>query len=155
MVMMTMKNSTLVKMSAKAKWEEGIRSSNTIRHFEEFSMDEPEELGGTDTGGTPLEYIAAALNGCKAVMIPLIAKEQGFTFTGLSCDTTGIVDIRGLMGEENVKTYFQKIRFILEIETKESDEAVEKLKDEVERRCPVFNLFTDAGISVDVKWIKK
>ncbi|PIC64926.1 osmotically inducible protein C [Sporosarcina sp. P13] len=152
---MSAKNSTLVKMGAAALWEEGIRSTHTIRNFEGFSMDEPTELGGTDTGGTPLEYMAATLNGCKAVMVPLIAKEQGFTFTALNFDTTGIVDIRGLMGEENVKTYFQKIRFTLEIETKESDEAIERLKAEVERRCPVYNLFTDAGIPVDANWIKK
>ena len=147
--------STLVKMAAKGKWEEGIRSSHTIRHFDSFSMDEPVELGGTDSGGTPLEYIAAALNGCKAVMIPLIAKEQNFTYTNISFETVGIVDIRGLMGDENVKTYFQKVRFSLEIETEESDEALHNLKNEVERRCPVFNLFVDAGIPVDVDWKKK
>ncbi|MDV6378629.1 OsmC family protein [Sporosarcina sp. GW1-11] len=152
---MSTKNSTLVKMGATATWEEGIRSTHTIRDFEGFSMDEPTELGGTDTGGTPLEYMAATLNGCKAVMVPLIAKEQGFTFTALNFDTTGIVDVRGLMGEENVKTYFQKIRFTLEIETNESDEAIERLKAEVERRCPVYNLFADAGIPVDANWIKK
>ncbi len=147
--------STLVKMAAKGKWEEGIKSSHSIRHFQSFSMDEPVELGGTDTGGTPLEYIAAALNGCKAVMIPLIAKELDFTFSDISFETVGIVDIRGLMGDDSVKTYFQKIRFSLEIETTESEEALNKLKHEVERRCPVFNLFIDAGIPVEVEWKKK
>ncbi|MBE1556702.1 OsmC family protein [Sporosarcina limicola] len=153
--MTTSKKSSLVKMAAKGKWEDGICSTNTIRHFEDFLMDEPTELGGTDAGGTPLEYIAAALNGCKAVMIPLIAAEQKFTFTDISFETTGIVDVRGLMGDENVKTYFQKVRFSLEIETTESDEALAILKNEVERRCPVYNLFVDAGISVEVKWTKK
>lgn len=152
---MTSKNSTLVKMGATAKWEAGIRSVNRVRDFDPFLMDEPVELGGTDTGATPLEYIAAALNGCKAVMIPLIAEEQNFTFTELNFDTTGILDIRGLMGEEGVKTYFQKVRFTLEITTEETEEAINKLKAEVERRCPVYNLFADAGIPVDAKWIVK
>lgn len=152
---MTLKNNTLVKMGATAKWEEGIRSTNQIRDFEQFSMDEPVELGGTDTGATPLEYMAAALNGCKAVLVPLVAKEQKFTFTDLNFDTTGYLDIRGLMGEEGIKTYFQKIRFTLEIATNESEEAINKLKAEVERRCPVYNLFADAGIPVDAKWIVK
>ncbi|PIC69336.1 hypothetical protein CSV77_14285 [Sporosarcina sp. P16b] len=53
------------------------------------------------------------------------------------------------------KTHFQKIRFICEITTNESDTAIEQLKAEVERRCPVYNLFTDAGIPVESKWIKK
>lgn len=152
---MSTKNSTLVKMGASGKWQEGIRSTHTIREFEAFSMDEPTELGGADTGATPLEYMAAALNGCKAVMVPLIAKEQGFTFTALDFETTGILDIRGLMGEEGVQTYFQKVRFVLEIATEESDEAMARLKAEVERRCPVYNLFADAGIAVEAKWVRK
>lgn len=146
---------TLVKMAAKGKWDGGIKSINTIRHFDSFAMDEPVKLGGQDTGGTPLEYISAALNGCKAVMIPLIAKEQNFVFSNLDFETAGYVDIRGLMGEEGVKTYFQKIDFSVEIETNESDEALERLKAEVERRCPVYNLFVDAGITVEVNWKKK
>lgn len=88
-------------------------------------------------------------------MIPLIANEQGFAFTAIHFDTTGIVDARGLMGEEGIKTHFQKVRFVCEITTHESDEAIEQLKAEVERRCPVYNLFANAGIPVESKWIKK
>lgn len=153
--MSSVKKSNLVKMGAKGKWEEGVRSVHTIRDFEAFSMDEPVDLGGKDTGGTPLEYIAAALNGCNAVMIPLIAKEMDFFFSGISFETVGILDARGISGVENVKTYFQKVRFSLEIETDESDEALSQLKNEVERRCPVFNLFVDAGIPVAVDWKRK
>ena len=155
MISMSTKDSTLVKIAATAKWDEGVRSTHAIRDFEQFPMDEPVHLGGTDTGANPLEFIAAALNGCKAVMIPLIAAEQGFAFTALDFDTTGIVDARGLMGEEGVKTHFQKIRFTCEIATNESDEAINQLKAEVEKRCPVYNLFADAGIPVESKWIKK
>lgn len=152
---MSTTNNALVKIAATAKWDEGVRSTHTIRDFEGFPMDEPVHLGGTDTGANPLEFIAAALNGCKAVMIPLIANEQGFAFTAIHFDTTGIVDARGLMGEEGIKTHFQKVRFVCEITTHESDEAIEQLKAEVERRCPVYNLFADAGIPVESKWIKK
>lgn len=146
--------STLVKIGAKAEWEEGVRSTHVIRNFEPFSMDEPKSLGGTDTGANPLEHIAAALNGCKAVMIPIIAKEQNFTFSNIRLETVGTLDARGLMGDKNVKTYFQEIDFVLEIETKESDERINKLKEAVEARCPVYNLFTDAGIPVKVTWKK-
>lgn len=146
--------SSLVKMAAKGKWDEGIKSTHTIRHFDSFSMDEPTSLGGKDTGATPLEYVAAALNGCKAVMIPLIAKEQNFSFSNLSFETVGILDARGIMGESGVRTYFQKVRFNLEIATEESDESLLELKREVERRCPVYNMFIDAGIQVEVDWKK-
>jgi uncharacterized OsmC-like protein len=58
------------------------------------------------------------------------------------------------MGVEGVSPHFQKIRFQVNIQTEESEERVEQLKNEVERRCPVFNLFVDAGIEIDTKWRK-
>ncbi len=145
---------TLMKVSAVGKWEEGVKTNHNIREFESFLMDEPVELGGTNVGPNPMEFVVAALNGCKGVMIPLIANEQGFAFSGIEFETTGIIDTRGLMGEEGVTPHFQKMRLTVKIDTNESEEAIEKLKMEVERRCPVFNLFLDAGIEISSKWKK-
>ncbi|BDG47815.1 OsmC family protein [Parageobacillus sp. KH3-4] len=147
--------STLFKVSAKGKWESGVKTNISIRNFPAFSMDEPAELGGADAAPTPLEYVVAALCGCNGVMIPLVAEELGFTFSGIDFETTGIIDTRGLMGEEGVCTHFQKVRFQVNIRTEESEERMEQLKKEVERRCPVLNLLLDAGIQVDTKWSKK
>ncbi|OLN21323.1 osmotically inducible protein C [Domibacillus antri] len=146
--------SSLVKVSAAGKWVSGVKTDISIRNFPTFSMDEPEALGGIDAGAMPLEYILAALNGCKGVMIPLVAKELDFVFSGIDFEATGIVDIRGLKGEEGVSTYFQKVRFKANIHTEESVERIEELKKEVERRCPVLNLFIDAGIKLDIEWNK-
>jgi uncharacterized OsmC-like protein len=144
--------STLVKVSAAGKWDSGVKTDISIRNFPIFSMDEPPTLGGVDAGAMPLEYVLAALNGCKGVMIPLVAQELNFVFSGIDFESTGIVDTQGLMGEEGVSTYFQKIRFTANIHTKESEERIEQLKQEVERRCPVLNLFIAAGIKLDIKW---
>ena len=146
--------STLVKVTAAGKWESGVKTNISVRNFPTFSMDEPSQLGGADAGPMPLEYVVAALNGCNGVMIPLVAKELDFTFSGIDFETTGIVDTRGLLGEEGIRTHFQKIRFQVKIQTEESEERIEQLKNEVERRCPVLNLFLDAGIQVDTKWSK-
>jgi uncharacterized OsmC-like protein len=147
-------SSTLIKVSASGKWDSGLKTNIAVRNFSGFSMDEPVELGGTDTAPNPIEYVAAALNGCNGVMIPMIAQELGFNFTGIDFETTGILDTRGLMGEEGVSPHFQKIRFNVNIQTDENEERIEELKNEVERRCPVFNLFVDSKIEVDTKWTK-
>lgn len=152
---MMSQTSTLVKVTATGKWESGVKTNISVRNFPVFSMDEPTQLGGADAGPMPLEYVVAALNGCNGVMIPLVAKELDFTFSDIDFETTGIVDTRGLLGEEGVRTHFQKIRFHVNIQTEESEERIEQLKKEVERRCPVYNLFVDAGIEVDTKWSKK
>jgi uncharacterized OsmC-like protein len=147
--------STLVKVAAKGKWESGVKTNISIRNFPAFSMDEPVELGGTDTAPNPMEYVVAALCGCNGVMIPLVAKELDFAFSGIDFEATGIIDVRGLMGEEGVRPHFQKVRFNVNIQTEESEERIEQLKNEVERRCPVFSLLHDAGVKVDTKWSKK
>ena len=147
-------SSTLVKVSAAGKWETGVQTTVAIRDFAPFPMDEPPILGGTDTGPNPMEFVVAALNGCKGVMIPLVAGELNFAFSGIEFETSGIIDTRGLMGEQGVKPHFQKIRFQVNIRTEESDERLEQLKAEVERRCPVFTLFVDAGIPIDAQWNK-
>jgi uncharacterized OsmC-like protein len=147
--------SRLLKVSATGKWKFGVKTNLSIRNYPTFSMDESSELGGIDTLPTSLEYIVAALNGCSGIVILLVSKELDFTFSGIDFETTGIIYNPGLMGEEGVCTHFQKVCFQVDIQTEESEERIEQLKDEVERRCPVLNLLLDAGIKVDTKWIKK
>ena len=38
---MSTTNNALVKIAATAKWDEGVRTTHTIRDFEKFPMDEP------------------------------------------------------------------------------------------------------------------
>ncbi len=147
-------SSTLVKVAAKGTWESGVKTSISIREFPAFTMDEPVTLGGTDTGPNPMEFVVAALNGCKGVIIPMIAKELNFSFTGIEFETSGVIDTRGIMGEEGVSPHFQRVRFVVQIATGESDERLEQLKETAERRCPVFNLLKDAGVDLHVIWQK-
>ncbi|MGQ7277308.1 MULTISPECIES: OsmC family protein [Brevibacillus] len=147
-------SSTLLKVSASGKWESGVKTTNFVRNFPSFQTDEPVELGGTDAGPNPLEFVAAALNGCNGVMIPLVANELNFSFSAIDFETSGIIDIRGLLGEEGVSPHFQKVRFHVNIQTDEREERVHELQKEVERRCPVFNLLADAGVQLEVKWNK-
>ncbi|MBO8172935.1 MAG: OsmC family protein [Bacillaceae bacterium] len=148
-------SSSLVKVSAASTWEGGVKTRNVIRNFPEFYMDEPEQLGGTDTAPNPMEYVVAALNGCKGVMIPMIAGELNFSFTGIRFETSGYIDPRGLMGEEGVSPHFKKVKFNVYIQTDETDERLEQLKSQVEKRCPVFNLLKDAGVDLEVQWHKE
>ncbi|MCF6094842.1 OsmC family protein [Microaerobacter geothermalis] len=151
-----MSNATaqLIRVNAKGVWKGGVHTSISVRDFPSFDMDEPPELGGTDLGPNPMEFVVAALNGCVSVMIALIAKEQEFTYDGVEFESTGIIDLRGLAGVEGVSPHFQKIRFDVIFKTEESEERISALRREVERRCPALNLLKDAGVVLDAEWKK-
>ena len=132
-----MSASNIITVQAQTTWQSGVQSISQIRDFAPVVMDEPVALGGKDTGANPMEYLVAALNGCKAVMIPLIAKELGFKFSALSFESTGSIDLRGLMGVAGVSAHFQELNFTVYITTEESEQRIAELQAAVANRCPV------------------
>ncbi|MBS4196217.1 OsmC family protein [Lederbergia citri] len=147
-----MATAQLLKVGTEGKWNHGLQTSITIRDFEKITVDEPVNFGGTDEGPTPVELVLAGLSSCASVMIALIAKEQNFSYSGVDFKNEGTLDLRGLQGVEGVSPHFQSVQFDVVFNTEESEERIEALKAEVERRCPVLNLLADAGVHVDGNW---
>ena len=59
------------------------RSGDTLKHEIEIghhrvTVDEPQELGGTDTGPNPQEMLAASLASCSAVTMEMYARRKGW-----------------------------------------------------------------------------
>jgi uncharacterized OsmC-like protein len=127
-----------------------MRARHEVRDFE-FHTGEPVAVGGDDSAPTPMEYVAAALAGCLAVVVETVAKEQQLALHSLAVDTTATMDRRGFTGTADVSPHFQEVvlraRFGLDDVT-----ALPLLQREVERRCPAFNLIKDAGVPVVVDW---
>ncbi|MFO8001534.1 MAG: OsmC family peroxiredoxin, partial [Marinilabilia sp.] len=64
-----------VTFSISGKNENPTKFVAKARNFE-IVVDEPRNLGGTDQGPNPVEYILAAYAGCLNVMGHIVAKEQ-------------------------------------------------------------------------------
>jgi uncharacterized OsmC-like protein len=120
-----------------------------------FTTDEPLEHGGTGDGPTPLQAVVGALCGCESVTFRRAAKECGFAYRGIEFDAEFRIDIRGRMGHPGVRQHFQVVRVEAIVETDESEEALASIVEETERRCPVFNLIRDAGVRLEVRWLRK
>ena len=45
--------------------------------------DEPIDVGGTDTGPTPVEMLSAALGSCVAITVRMVAERKGWPLEGM------------------------------------------------------------------------
>lgn len=108
-----------------------------VRDFS-FKIDEPESLGGQNTGPNPIEYELASLLGCITIVIHMIAKEKGITVNSVHSTASGELDPRkcGGMPSEN-RTGLQEIHVEVTIDADCSDEDIQALVDGAEERCPV------------------
>ena len=107
---------------------------------------------GTDTGPTPLEMTLASLMGCEGVIINRCAEAMGFAYSAVHMEAEGEVDQRGSRGVQGVRPYFNWVRLSIRVTTSESQERFDKLAKNVEYRCPVMNLFREAGVDVEADW---
>ncbi len=129
-----------------------MRARLQIRDFDPLYSDEPPSFGGQDSAPNPMELLLAALNGCLAVMIQVIAREKGIEIRGVRFHAEGDIDLRGAMGDPNVPPYFRTVRERVEVTSPAGEEQIRALQEEVQRRCPVYTLLKAAGVDVHSEW---
>ncbi len=107
---------------------------------------------GTNTGPTPLEMCLSSLLGCEGVIINRCAEAMDFGYTAVDMEANGEVDQRGSRGVPGVRPYFNWVRMRIRVHTNEPQERFDRLKRNVEYRCPVMNLFRSADVDLQVVW---
>jgi putative redox protein len=144
--------SQLIQFKVEGKGN-GMRT-DAMAGKHQIAIDEPESFGGKDSAIDPLSAFLASLMACENVMAQIIAQEMKFDLKGISFEVEGNLDIRGLMGDLEVKPYFENVRVLAYVETSESQERIDELQRTVDIRCPIFRTLKDAGIPIENCWIK-
>ncbi len=130
------------KVSAKS--ENATKTVVATRGFQ-MIVDEPESLGGTDQGATPVEYMLAALAGCLNVVGHLVAREMGFQLRGLELALEGNLNPAKFAGKSELeRAGYKEIRVELRPETDADQETLNQWLEIVEARCPVSDNFSNA-----------
>jgi uncharacterized OsmC-like protein len=127
----------------------------TIIDYSEFGIgvtDEPAAHGGQSAGPSPLQAVLGALCGCEAVTFRRTATEMGFDYDRIEFDAAFTIDIRGRMGDREVRPHFQSVKLHVKVTTAQSADELAAVIQETEARCPVMNLIADAGVALDVRW---
>ena len=130
-------------------------SMKTIIDYSEFGIgvtDEPAAHGGQSAGPSPLQAVLGALCGCEAVTFRRTATEMNFEYSRIEFDAAFTIDIRGRMGDRDVRPHFQSVKLHIRVTTAQSPTDLEAVIAETEARCPVMNLIADAGVALDVRW---
>jgi uncharacterized OsmC-like protein len=107
-----------------------------------FVIDEPNELGGTNLAANPIEYALASLGSCQAITYRFWSEKLGIAFDRLCIEVDGDIDFRGLLGlSDDVRPGFEGVRVTVRISGPASRAEYERLHVEVERHCPMLDVF--------------
>jgi uncharacterized OsmC-like protein len=134
--------------------EASTRTVIDTGEFGRFITDEPVAHGGTGNGPSPLQTVLGALCGCEAVTFNRTAADLGFEYDSLDFEAAFTIDIRGRLGDRSVRPHFQTVRVRAVVATEETPEAFAAVVEETEARCPVMNLIVDAGVDLQVEWVR-
>jgi uncharacterized OsmC-like protein len=136
-----------ITFESRVTWTgEGV-SSDAITGPHTVRIDEPEQLGGQNTGPNPVEYVLSALGGCLVVLLASFAPAHGVTLTGVRVDVEGDLDPDGFLERADVRPGFSAIRYRIRIDSPSAPADIEALKAHALRVCPVKD--TLRGVPVE------
>lgn len=142
----------LKRIRATGSWRGALRTDLTVSK-KTFTTAEPLALGGDDSAPTPMDYVVGAFLGCITVLIELVARERDVAIDAIELDATGSLDRRGFGGQPGVSPSFQEIAATVHLDADLTADSLPDFIAEVERRCPAYNLFNDAGVTPQVTWL--
>ncbi len=135
---------------AEVKWDGGFRSAAKVRDFEPSKSDEPEQLGGTNTGPNPVEQLLSALGNCLAVGYAANATAAGITVNSMTIDVEGDLDLHTFLGLKEGHAGFSDIKAHVNIDSDASPEALRELHEKVVETSPVGHTLMRA-IPLEIK----
>ena len=142
----------LIAINASGTWR-GLLRTDLTASGRGFATAEPLSFGGDDSAPTPMDYVVGAFLGCITVIIELVARERDIRIDAIELDAAGTIDVRGVTGHPGISPSFQSLGATVRLDAGIHADALEPFVAEVERRCPAFNLFRDAGVTPQVNWV--
>ena len=120
---------------------EGAGVAQTVREDGSphvIQTDAHSSFGGGDTAPSPLAYALAALTSCTQVTSQIVARDLGLS-----------------LGRFNVSVDAKLDPTVLATGAEGAPEVFQRFSQEVERRCPVTQLFRRSGVVVTTVWIAR
>lgn len=126
----------LETFKATAHLQKGMVVKAKSRNFE-ITVDEPKNLGGTDTAMNPVELVLCALGACQSIVARAYAPKFKIKLEEFWVEVEGDLDTDGFMNKSDVRRGYSDIRYNIHIKSNASPEQVEEFVQFIERTCPV------------------
>jgi uncharacterized OsmC-like protein len=153
------------KWRATCDWQDGTHSSSTVEGFfglgEEqnhvksftFDSDHPEIFASEDKGATPVEFVLVGLAGCLTAGIAAVAQNRDIQLKSVKATLEAPMDIQGILGiDSDVRNGFDGVSVSYEIDADASQEDIEALVAQPQKRSAVFDIITNpTNVTVKVK----
>jgi uncharacterized OsmC-like protein len=141
---------------AEARFEGRAKSTITVKSGHVLVADEPTGFaggaGGTNEGPTPSGLLVAAFAADIPVMLHRIAGELDVTISAMRARVSIEFSPRGIAGFPGYDPSPSKAVSDIWITTSASAAAIEELKEQYLRRCPLYNLFHKSGCAMTDNW---
>ena len=121
---------------ATAHLQDGVKVITKARQFE-LIIDEPKNLGGTDSGMNPVEALLSALGACQSIVARVYAPKFEVDLQDFRVDVEGELDLDGFFNRSEVRPGYSDIRYTFYIKTNSPAEKVEQFVAFLESKCPV------------------
>lgn len=149
----------LTRLRVATNWQGQTRSRSEVtdfslggetidRHFA-IDIDEPEELGGSNTNANPQEHLISALNACMTVGYVAQCAVRGITLEKVEIETEGEIDLRGFLGlDPDVAPGFESLRYTVRLKGDGTAEQFSEVHDAVMATSPNFhNISRPVGLN--------
>lgn len=154
----------LFKWRASCNWENGTHSSSTVesffglgeeqKHVREFTFDadHPEVFASEDKGATPVEMVLVGLASCLTAGIASVAQHRDIQLKSVKATLEAPMDIQGILGiDSDVRNGFEGVTVKYEIDADASQEDIEALVAQSQKRSAVFDIVTNpTNVTVEV-----
>lgn len=149
---------------ATCEWQNGTHSRSTVEKFSGlgtehthkaksvFDTDHPECFASADLGATPAEVVLAALAGCLTAGVASVAQNRQIQLRKVTATVEGSMNVLGVLGADpDVRNGFDEIRVRFDIDADASDEDIEAVVAQSQKRSAVFDTVANpTNITVEV-----
>ncbi|KAK3356867.1 OsmC/Ohr family [Lasiosphaeria hispida] len=120
-----------------------------------ISTDTYTVLGGGDASPSPVSYALASLSSCNQVTGFVVAKDHGIQVGKWEVTVDALLPTAVLVGGAQGNPNFEEVRLAVKVQTDAKGADFEHFAAEVDRRCPITQLFKRSGVVFKSQWVNE